>query len=342
LPRFDRGAGSSIACCAAATNIKPAWRARARAGAASFPPIELNRTFFDLSQRAKLRVSGGDRERFLNGQLTNDVRKATETRAIEACVLNPKGKLNAHLFVRIEGETFVLDGAAEQRELLLARFERYIIADDVQVETVGDELCLFHIIDTSAPVLANEVKIVSTTRFREPGYDVWAAARRHDDLFRDLSDRFTFCDADCAEVFRIEQGVPRWGRELTEEIIPIEAGLETRTIDYEKGCYIGQEVISRIKMSGQVNKRLCGLISLQGMMLVPGMKLFSAEGEKKDAGWITSVAHSGRLGKEIALGYVKRGFNLPGVKLEGRHPESISGSAIAAVEIVNLPFAVDD
>ena len=82
-----------------------------------------------------------------------------------------------------------------------------------------------------------------------------------------------FIDSAAAEVMRIEQGLPRWGRELTDEIIPIEANLERRTIDYEKGCYIGQEVISRIKMSGQTNKRLCGLISLNNTPLQPGMKL---------------------------------------------------------------------
>ena len=64
------------------------------------------------------------------------------------------------------------------------------------------------------------------------------------------------------EVFRIERGVPRWTRELTGEILPVEANLETAAIDYEKGCYVGQEVISRIKMLGQRNKKLCGFVSV--------------------------------------------------------------------------------
>src|SRR4029434_1331287 len=111
-------------------------------------------------------------------------------------------------------------------------------------------------------------------------------------------------------------GIPRWGCELTEEIIPIEANLEERTIDYEKGCYIGQEVISRIKMSGQTNKRLCGLISLEDVPLQPTMKLAAPSTEEKEVGWITSATHSQRIGKEIALGYVKRGFNSVGAKLD--------------------------
>jgi len=133
----------------------------------------------------------------------------------------------------------------------------------------------------------------------------------------------------------IEHGLPRWGRERTEEIIPIEANLEQRTIDYEKGCYIGQEVISRIKMSGQTNKRLCGLISLNDMPLQRGMKLVAPSASGKEAGWITSTTRSTRLGKEIALGYVKRGFNHPATKLEALSLEP--GGAIP-VEVVSLPF----
>jgi folate-binding protein YgfZ len=134
---------------------------------------------------------------------------------------------------------------------------------------------------------------------------------------------------------RIEQGLPRWGRELTDEIIPIEANLEQRTIDYEKGCYIGQEVISRIKMSGQTNKRLCGLISLNDMPLQSKMKLIAPSASGKEAGWITSATRSSRLEKEIALGYVKRGFNNPATNLEA---VSVDPAETIPVEVVSLPF----
>jgi folate-binding protein YgfZ len=134
---------------------------------------------------------------------------------------------------------------------------------------------------------------------------------------------------------RIEQGLPRWGRELTDEIIPIEANLERRTIDYEKGCYIGQEVISRIKMSGQTNKRLCGLISLNNTPLQAGKKLVAPSASGKEAGWITSATCSQRLGKEIALAYVKRGFNSPATNLEAL---SLDPVGAIPVEVVSLPF----
>src|SRR2546430_17498003 len=91
---------------------------------------------FDLSARVKLRISGADRLRFLNGQLTNDVRKATETNAIEACVLNAKGKMEVHLFLHAQAESFVLDADPALQPSLQSRLERYIIADDVQIEDV--------------------------------------------------------------------------------------------------------------------------------------------------------------------------------------------------------------
>src|SRR4029453_16348966 len=123
----------------------------------------------------------------------------------------------------------------------------------------------------------------------------------HDATLGLLTSSISYFNAADAEVFRIEQGVPRWGRELTNEIIPVEANLEQSCIDYEKGCYIGQEVISRMKMSGQRNKRLCGLTATGDVPLTRDMKLHSAEGQK-EAGWITSAVRSERLGKQIALG----------------------------------------
>jgi folate-binding protein YgfZ len=293
-------------------------------------PPTCDGAFFDFCERTKLRITGSDRVRFLNGQITNDVRKATESTAIEACVLNAKGKLNAHLFLSAAPD--------ELREALRARLERYVIADDVQIEDVTDRLSIFHVLSRAAPDVSDSQRIVSTRRFAEAGWDIWTDSAFHDAVSRRLWSMLGFFDAASAEIFRIEYGIPRWGRELTEEIIPIEANLEERTVDYEKGCYIGQEVISRIKMSGQTNKRLCGLISLHDAALLPGMKLARASDKGKEAGWVTSAARSERLGKEIALGYVKRGFNTPGANLDALASKD-SGAVVATpVELVPLPF----
>lgn len=291
---------------------------------------------FDLSSRVKLRVSGADRIRFLNGQITNDIRKATESGALEACVLNAKGKIDAHLFVRSEANYFLVDADAELRESLKPRLERYVIADDVQIDDVTEQLSIFHVVMASRPALPADGKTVAVTRLIDPGWDIWAEAANRNNVFQQLSEQFRFCDHDCAEVVRIEQGIPRWGRELTAEIIPIEANLETRCIDYDKGCYIGQETISRMKMSGQQNKRLCGLVARDDSPLVGRMRLLRPNDNGKEVGWITSTAFSESLVKHIALGYVKRGSNSTGSRLQAVAPDTSSKGV--AVEIVDLPF----
>jgi len=291
--------------------------------------------FLDFPGRTKLRITGSDRLRFLNGQITNDLRKASETAAIEACVLNGKGKINAHIFVSAGPDCFFVDADPESREMLPARLEHYVIADDVQIEDVTDQFSIFHVLSPVAPSLSN-CRLVSAGRFGEPGWDIWTDTAVRDVVFQQLSSALELLDFNAAEIMRIEQGIPRWGCELTEEIIPVEANLEDRAISYEKGCYIGQEVISRIKMSGQTNKRLCGLISLRDVPLQPGMRLGAASATGKEAGWITSATRSERIGKEIALGYVKRGFNDVGAKLEAFLPDRQTTRFL--VEVVSLPF----
>ena len=287
------------------------------------------RVFFDLSARLKLRVTGADRLRFLNGQLTNDVRKASEAKTIEACVLNAKGKMEAHLFVHVEDDSFLLDADPALASTLQPRLERYVIADDVTIENLTDRLSIFHLIGEPPPDLSNLGRLLSADRFGFAGHDIWSDSAQHDEIFARLSKTFVFGDENHAENFRIEQGIPRWGRELTNEIIPVEANLEARCIDYEKGCYIGQETISRMKMSGQRNKQLCGLISLDNVSLVPGARLL---GQGKEVGWITSASQSGQ--REIALGYVKRGFNSLGNQLDAVGPANSS----ARMQVVDLPF----
>jgi folate-binding protein YgfZ len=284
--------------------------------------------FFDCSRRVKLRITGADASRFLNGQITNDLRKATATAAIQASILNAKGKLSAHVFVSMDNDgAFLLDADRELREELPARLERYIIADDVQVEDVTDQFSILHFLG-EMPAVATLSRTVASKRFGSGGWDFWRVRVPESELREPFAERFVFCDDVCAETFRIERGIPRWGRELTNEIIPVEANLEASSIDYEKGCYIGQEVISRIKMSGQTNKRLCGLVSIPGAPLAAETRLTSEAQPGKDAGWITSATNSDRFG-EIALGFVKRGFNETGTRL-------LAGDV--PVQVAPLPF----
>jgi folate-binding protein YgfZ len=290
---------------------------------------------FDLSDRLKLRLTGVDRVRFLNGQVTNDVRKANSNLALPACVMNAKGKLDAFVFMSADEDSLYLDADAELRPILQPRLERYIIADDVEIADISEREALFHVTSETDTSLPDESIWRRAKRFGVIGWDVVVPSSERDITGQKLAARFTLCDPNCAENLRIEQGIPRWGRELTNDIIPVEANLADDAIDYAKGCYIGQEVISRMKMSGQMNKRLCGLVSLQGAVLAADMRLTNIGENARDVGWITSAIRSQRLGKEIALGYVKRGHNELGTRLLAT---STSSQDFQKVEIVPLPF----
>jgi len=293
---------------------------------------------FDLSHRTKLRLTGPDRVRFLNGQVTNDVRKANSNLSMPACVVNAKGRTDAFVFIAAEAESLLLDAEPELRDALLARLERYLIADQVEIEDVSGELALFHAIADAAPDLPNQSRWRRSKRFGLTGWDLFVTAAEHDRVGGLLAAHDSLGKPESAERLRIEQGIPRWGRELTNEIIPVEANLENDAIDYAKGCYIGQEVISRMKMSGQRNKRLCGLVALHDAPLSARMRLVTISEEKKDVGWITSATRSERLGKEIALGYVKRGFNEIGTQLDVFSAPELGPPAVGRVQVVELPF----
>ena len=293
---------------------------------------------FDLSERIKLRLTGHDRIRYLNGQVTNDVRKANANLSMAACVLSAKGKIDALIFIGGGEDELLLDADPELGEALAQRLERYVIADDVTIEDVTDRFALFHSVGEDPPALPNEPHWRRGKRFGLAGWDLLVEAAEHDRVLQALVAMDSFCDPESAERFRIERGVPRWGRELTNQIIPVEASLEGDAIDYAKGCYIGQEVISRMKISGQTNKRLCGLVSLHDAPLATGMPLATMPEEGKKVGWITSATRSAKSGKEIALGYVKRGFNQPGCQLDALSATDPASSALVRVEVVELPF----
>ena len=272
-------------------------------------------------------MTGADRVRFLNGQTTNDVRKASADATEEACVLNSKGHLDAHIFLFATANEIWIDSDAELREQLQGRLGRYIIADDVVVED-SSELALFHVLAESKPARVQARFCVRSRRLGCDGWDLWVelvAAKEATDALRAA---YHSADENEWERLRIENGIPRWGRELTPDIIPPEANLAERAIDYEKGCYIGQEVISRMKMSGQVRQRLRGLVSEEA--LLPGMELHV---EEKVVGRITSAVFSSRTNSNIGLAMIKRGHNDVGSSLLASNQK-----VKANVRVVTLPL----
>jgi folate-binding protein YgfZ len=285
--------------------------------------------FFDLSARTKLRVTGADRIRFLNGQTTNDVRKAGAEATQESCVLNAKGHFDAHVFLSATPNDIWIDADQELRELLQTRLERYVIADDVKIEDVTDQSALFHVLAGSEPKISDAKFDFRSRRLGIDGWDLWVEAARAEAMKRALAADYRAMDESEWEVLRIENGIPRWGCELTREIIPPEANLAARAIDYEKGCYTGQEVISRMKMSGQTRQRLCGVTSEKA--LAPGKELHA---ETKMVGHVTSAVFSERLNAHIALAIIKRGYTETGTSLI-----TLVDDRPINVKVVALPFS---
>jgi folate-binding protein YgfZ len=159
-----------------------------------------------------------------------------------------------------------------------------------------------------------EIYLARNDRFGATGYDVFVPI----ELQRESAERFKRAGArpvsiDSAEIVRIENGIPRFGVDMDENNLAPETGIQSRAISYSKGCYIGQEVIARIRTYGQVAKAL-RLMRIEGEGALPekGAKLFR---DGKEAGYITSSAHSPRFQARVALGYVRKEANALGTRL---------------------------
>jgi folate-binding protein YgfZ len=273
-----------------------------------------------MGRRALFTVSGPDAERYVNGQVSQDVRLLNQKEhldaALPACVTDAKGRLQAlvYLFSRADDSIWI-EGPADLEEALDARLGRYLIADDAEMENVSQEWELWHVIDADEPPEDGLVR--RADRFGSAGYDLW--------LLPGEGCGIPILSAEEAESLRIAAKVPAWGKELTPGILPPEAGLDRTAISYHKGCYIGQEVLSRIKTAGKVNRRLTAFLAEEGVK--PGDTLITSEG--KEAGLLTSVSplpDKATL-RFPALGYLeKSAFGAGEFSANGKQVVTLKGS----------------
>ncbi len=252
----------------------------------------------DLSRRAKFELTGADRVRYLNGQVTNDVRRADASHAMHACVTAAKGRICANVFIHSLPEALLLDAEEGLRESLSARLERYIVADDVSLRDVTDEWKLYHFFGPASEGRGDAA--IAVDRFGVAGVDEWS--RGGDD--RSALAAIMISDEE-AEVMRIIKGVPRWPEELSGDAFPQEAGLEARAMSYTKGCYIGQEVLSRIRSTGRMPRLLVRWQAVPGLGNVrAGTSLWLGGAE---VGRITSAVMHPVLGVPVGLAFVRQG-----------------------------------
>lgn len=283
----------------------------------------------DLASRLKLLFTGADRLRYLNGQLTANLVAAKNPSVVPACVTTAKGKLCADVFVSLGPGGILIDADASLADTLAARMERYIVADDVVMEVATDRIAIIHAIGIPAERLAPFSPLASN-RYGIEGFDIFPPFRADlPPIWENLTAEFPVLSDELLEVIRIERGVPRWGYELGEDTLPPEAGLDRTHIDYHKGCYIGQEVISRIKSVGHVNRELAGFTA--DAPIPPGASILSGA---QSCGEITSTAWSFALERPIALGYLRR--SAPRDSLTARSAEP--GSEPVPITVCDLPF----
>jgi folate-binding protein YgfZ len=312
---------------------------------AEFAALRETAGILDLGFRGRLCLTGADREKFLHGQVTNDINGLRIGSGCYAALVTAKGKMVSDLNIyRLENE-LLLDFEAGLTDRVRERLEHFVISEDVQVIDAAPHYGLISIqgpraADTLAQLAGisewpekpmtilcqqhaafGEIYLVNLPRFGSAGFDLFWPATSAAALAERLQTLLNFGAGRLAgwrasEIARVEAGIPRFGADMDESTLPPEAGLEARAVSYTKGCYIGQEVINRIRTYGQVAKALRRLQLDDQLAALPnrGDKLWH---DGREVGLITSAATL-PTGKKLALGYVRREVNSVGTRLQLR------------------------
>ena len=308
-----------------------------------------------ISQRNAIGLTGKDRASYLHGLLTNDIQALTPGMGCYAAWLTPQGRMLTDMHIFESGDMILLDLPADLVPATLERLDQFLFSEDVQLVDLSETLKVVWLHGPAAASVLEEalsgvsgvaswpeyhnaraefggapVVVARVSQLGVPGFLVYIDPAHESDLLGALVEGGAVVAVPAAiEAARVEAGYPLFGADMTEETIPLEAGIEDRAISMSKGCYVGQEVIIRVlhRGGGRVAKRLVAL-RIQGDqgdgVPVSGARIFSDE---RDVGGVTSAARSPNLGP-IALGYVHRDYVAAGTQLE---VETQSGRVAAVV-----------
>jgi folate-binding protein YgfZ len=268
--------------------------------------------------------------------LSNDLRDLKTFDGQYAALLTQQGKVVADVRVLCAMNSFYVDFWEFLKEKVVGHLDRYLIADEVEIADRSDDYATVSLqgpqSETLLRALVGEVDlprqpaghvmgnvagaavcVVAASHTDETGFDLilpkadmTGIARRLDECGGPFSARWVGVAAQ--EILRIEAGIPLYGLDFSEDHLMLEVGLE-HAVSFNKGCYLGQEVVERIRSRGHVNKKLCGLL-IEGEAAARHGDAIKVE--SKDIGRITSSVVSPRLRRPIALGYVHRDYWAPG------------------------------
>jgi folate-binding protein YgfZ len=321
----------------------------------------------DLSARGRIMVSGSEAIQFLNGLITNDMKTLAKDSWMPAAFPNVQGRLIASVrVVRLQDEgtdrnvcpTFLIDTEAATHDRVLKTIERFTLAGDFRVTDVTNQTAHMAVQGINAAKIVSEVfgaeaaelgpaeaKQIAWLKGDVPG-DATMLRATHTgedgfDLIVKASDAIGLWDAlhaagarpvgyDALEMLRIEAGIPRYGIDMDETNVVTEAALDD-AVSYTKGCYVGQEIIARIKYRGHVAKKLTGITLAQAVQVEAGAAIKSMD--DKEIGRLTSSIYSPHLGQTIALGFVKYDYLNPDTNVR-----IIAGDEQLPARVTALPF----
>src|SRR5438105_410254 len=291
---------------------------------------------YDLGWRVYVTLSGRDRVRWLNGMITNNIRDLVVGQGVYAFVLNPQGHILGDLYAYNRGDSLLVVTDKAQAEKILGIFKRYIIMDQVEVANISEKLTAIGVTGPTSREVLRRVGLefpelrprqLADVTWQQLGlivvrddnpvsesYEIFLAPESVNLLWDALVKRgATPSGSEAFELFRIASGIPCYGQDIRERDLPQETE-QARALNFTKGCYIGQEIVERIRSRGNVHRKFTGFV-LQGDSPATGAKLAA---DRTDIGEITSLASlpmpSGEL--PVALGYVRREIGVPGKEVQ--------------------------
>jgi folate-binding protein YgfZ len=301
----------------------------------------LNRCgIYDLGFRSRVSLTGSDRVRWLNGMVTNNIRDLAVGQGVYAFLLNAQGRILGDMYVHNRGESLLVETDHSQVEKIIATFDHFIIMDDVEVANLGEEQTALGLAGPRSRELLNAAGIavpelqplqlitprcgcdcgcVECTVIRgedasQESYEIWLDPK---DVYKTwqslIAAGATPAGSDALERQRIAAGIPLYGVDIRERDLPQETG-QMRALNFNKGCYVGQEIVERIRSRGNVHRRFSGFL-IEGAADVPaGIKIVHGE---KEVGEITSVTalRTGSDQRTVALGYIRCEVGLPGAEV---------------------------
>jgi len=313
------------------------------------PPV----FFVNRGDRSRLRLTGRDRQTFLQGMVTNDVAALTTGTGCYAFMLDATGHVLADMRVLCLEESLLLDLEPGRASFVAETLDKYLIMEKCRIADVTAETAQVFVGGEKASLLityagvevedgwpegrnraeADGLVVAATRLIPSPGFDIYGppdAIQAFTEKMREAAVQASMTPVELTpaelDAFRVEAGVPRFGVDIDAQVLAPETGQQARAISYKKGCYIGQEIVARIDARGHTNRSLAGFLLSEAPLPAPDTPV---EADGREVGRITSAVHSPTLGRPIALGYLRHELSAPGTAV------TVAGNAATAAE---LPF----